>query len=84
MQQIDYSVGFTTSEVEEILAVQKNELKKTLAAYADSGSSVTKRRIEEIHAIIGACQKALQKLDPARFPPPRRIAVSRVDRSLGT
>lgn len=42
----DYSIGFTTSEVEEILAVQKAELKKTLAAYANDGSTVTKLRID--------------------------------------
>ncbi len=28
MPQIDYSVGFTTAEVEEILAAQKAELKR--------------------------------------------------------
>lgn len=46
MPQIDYSIGFTTAEVQEILAIQKAELKKTLAAYADNGSSVSKRRID--------------------------------------
>lgn len=61
---IDYSIGFTQEEVEEILTTQKAELKKTLAAYANDGSSVTKRRIDEIHDIITACQKALQKLAP--------------------
>ena len=54
-------------EVEEILAAQKAELKKTLAAYANDGSSVTKRRIDEIHEIIAACQKALQKLAPETY-----------------
>lgn len=83
MARIDYSIGFTASEVEEILAVQKAELKKTMAAFADNGSSVTKRRIDEIHAIIAACQKALQKLDPEHYPPPVRVAVSRVDSRLG-
>ena len=83
MPQINYAVGFSTSEVEEILSIQKAELKKTLAAYADNGSSVSKRRIDEIHAIIAACQRALQKLDPAKYPPPIRVAVSHVDRPLG-
>ncbi len=83
MAQPDYSIGFATAEVEEILAVQKAELKKTLAAYANDGSTVTKRRIDEIHAIIGACQRALQKLDPQRYPPPLRVGVSSVDRPLG-
>ena len=67
MVAIDYSVGFTVVEVEEILAAQKAELKKTLAAYANDGSSVTKRRIDEIHEIIAACQKALQKLAPETY-----------------
>jgi hypothetical protein len=70
---VDYSIGFTVSEVEEILAAQKAELKKTVAAFSDSGSSVTKRRIDEIHAVIAACQSALQRLDPARYPPTRRV-----------
>lgn len=79
---IDYTIGFTTTEVRRILAAQKAELLKTQAAYAHDGSSVTKRRLDEIHAIIGACQRALQKLDPQRYPSPRRVAVSSVDRPL--
>jgi len=67
MAMIDYAIGFTQQEVEEILAAQKAELKKTLAAYANDGSSVTKRRIDEIHAIITACQKALRKLAPETY-----------------
>ena len=56
----DYSIGFVREEVEEILAAQKAELKRTLAAWSESGSSITKRRIDEIHAIIAACQAALK------------------------
>ncbi|MBC2592800.1 hypothetical protein H5P28_00855 [Ruficoccus amylovorans] len=82
MPQIDYSIGFTAAEVEEILAIQKSELKKTLSAYADNGSSVTKRRIDEIHAVIAACQRALQKLDPAKYPPTVRVGASYVDSDL--
>ena len=73
MPAIDYSVGFTLQEVEEILAAQKAELKKTLAAYANDGSTVTKRRVDEIHAIIAACQKALRKLDPETYGRPVRV-----------
>lgn len=72
MVPIDYSTGFSKDEVEEILAVQKAELKKTLAAYANDGSTVTKRRIDEIHAIIAACQRALRKLDPETYGRPVR------------
>ncbi len=78
MAAIDYSVGFTASEVEEILAVQKAELKKTLSAYANDGSSYTKRRIDEIHEIIAACQCALRKLAPERYPAVRRVGLSGV------
>lgn len=67
MPAIDYSVGFTVAEVEEILAAQKAELKKTLAAYSNDGSSVTKRRVDEIHTVIASCQSALQKLDPDTY-----------------
>ena len=64
---IDYTIGFTTEEVEASLAVQKGELLKTQQAYASDGSSVNKRRIEEIHLIIRACQDALVKLDPTTY-----------------
>ena len=74
MATIDYSIGFTKAEVDEILAVQKGELKKTLAAYANDGSSVTKRRIDEIHTIISACQRALRKLDPETYGKTVRVA----------
>jgi len=76
MAQIDYSIGFSRSEVEEILAIHKAELKKTLAAWSDSGSSVTKRRLDEIHLVIASCQAALRKLDPATYGKPARIAQS--------
>ncbi|MDP0498686.1 MAG: hypothetical protein Q7P63_01180 [Verrucomicrobiota bacterium JB022] len=82
MAAVDYSIGFTTSEVEEILQAQKAELKRTQQAYADNGSSVTKRRISEIHEIIAACQRALQKLDPENYAPPRRVMGTFVDRCL--
>jgi len=82
MAMPDYTVGFTTAEIEEILAVQKAELKKTLAAYANDGSTVTKRRLDEIHTIIGACQRALRRLEPVAYPPPVRVAGSSVDSQL--
>ena len=76
---IDYSIGFTRDEVVEILDVHKAELKKTLASWSDSGSSVTKRRIDEIHLVIAACQDALRKLAPEEFGTARRIAISSTD-----
>ena len=74
----DYSIGFTRAEVEDILAAQKAELKRTLAAWSESGSSITKRRIDEIHAIIEACQKALRRLAPEIYGRPVRVATSEV------
>ena len=78
MAEFDYSIGFTRAEVEEILATQKAELKRTLAAWSESGSTVTKRRIDEIHAIIEACQIALKKLAPEIYGRPKRVDVSEV------
>ena len=78
----DYSIGFTREEVEEILAAQKEELKRTLAAWSESGSTVTKRRIDEIHAVIEACQKALRRLAPQIYGRPVRVATSEVFGSL--
>jgi hypothetical protein len=74
----DYSVGFSREEVEEILAAQKAELKRTLAAWSESGSSVTKRRIDEIHAIIAACQAALRKLAPDVYGRTAHVVTSAV------
>ncbi len=76
---VDYSIGFTRDEVVEILDVHKAELKKTLASWSDSGSSVSKRRIDEIHLVIAACQDALRKLAPEEFGTTRRIAISSTD-----
>jgi hypothetical protein len=72
---VDYSIGFTIPEIEEILSAQKAELKKTQAAYANDGSSVSKRRLDEIHAIIRACQDALVKLAPDTYAKPKRTAI---------
>ena len=72
----DYSIGFTRTEVEEILAAQKAGLKRTLAAWSESGSSITKRRIDEIHAIIAACQTALRELAPEIYGHPVRVGAS--------
>ena len=74
----DYSTGFTRQEVEDILATQKAELTRTLAAWSESGSTVTKRRIDEIHAIIEACQIALKKLAPEIYGKRKRVDVSEV------
>ena len=74
----DYSIGFTREDVEAILAAQKAELSRTLAAWQESGSIVTKRRVDEIHAIIEACQTAFRKLAPEVYGKRRRVATSEV------
>ena len=74
----DYSTGFTRAEVEEILSIHKAELTKTLASWTDSGSAVVKRRLDEIHLVIAACQDALRKLAPDIYGRPARVAQSEV------
>ena len=53
--------------------VEKTELKKTLQSFSDSGSSATKRRLDEINTIISSCQFALQKLNPKKYGRSNRI-----------
>ena len=79
MAAIDYSIGFTRAEVEDILTIHKAELKKTLASWTDSGSAVTKRQLADIHTVIAACQDALRKLAPDEYGRGRRVAQSTVD-----
>ena len=74
----DYSIGFTRSEVEDILTIHKGELKKTLISWADSGSNATRREIAEINLVISACQQALRKLAPDVYGHPRRISQSSI------
>lgn len=78
MEVPDYYTGFTQVEVEQILAVQKGELKKALASYSESGTSVTKRQVAEINAIIKGCQNALRRFAPTTYGRRRRVAFSRV------
>lgn len=63
----DYYTGFTQAEVEAILAVQKVELTKALQAYSESNTSVTKRALDDVNAIIAACQAALRRFDPVTY-----------------
>ena len=61
----DYSIGFTREEVEEILSAQKAELKRTLAAWSESGSSITKRRIERLQCCdASSCGLGLGQAKP--------------------
>lgn len=76
----DYTIGFTKAEILAILETQKAELKRTMASWTEANGGVTKRRIDEIHAIIAACQHALTTLWPEQYPTTckrnRRVAQS--------
>ena len=75
----DYYTGFSQAEVEAIFAAQKQELSKALQAYSEGGTQVTKRRLDEVNAILAACQAALFKFDPVAYPRTRkRVSSSRV------
>ena len=76
--------AFTTEEIEQMLAVHKGELLKTQQQFSHDGSSVTKRQLAETREIINSCQAELERRDPEKYPSPRRVAVSSVDRPLGT
>jgi hypothetical protein len=80
----NYTIGFTQAEVEAILAVHKAELLQSMASFSESGSSVTRLRMEEINSIIGACQTALQRFDPESYGTTNRnrTAVSSVSGHL--
>jgi hypothetical protein len=68
----DYYTGFTQAEVEGILATQKAELTKALAAMSEGGTSITRRLVTEINLIIKGCQAALRRFDPETYAPTRR------------
>lgn len=75
---VDYTVGFTQAELEQILAVHKAELLKVLASWSDGAGSVTKIRRAEVEGTIAQVQDALKKLDPATYggASDRRVAQS--------
>jgi hypothetical protein len=72
----DYTVGFTLAEVEEIFAILKLELKKTIASYSESGTQVIRQRLDDIHKKMMACQTAMQILDPDTYGREHKTATS--------
>jgi ElaB/YqjD/DUF883 family membrane-anchored ribosome-binding protein len=64
---VDYTIGFTQAELEQILAVHKAELLKVLASWSDGAGSVTKLRRAELEKTLGEVQDALKKLDPETY-----------------
>lgn len=78
----DYSIGFTQTEVEEILTELKKELKKTISQYSDAGTQVIRQKTEDIHSKIATCQRALQKMDPDQYGSLHKTSASRVHPTL--
>ncbi len=76
MAALDMTTGFTTQEVEEILAENKKTLKKLMMSFSESGSQITYKRLEDTKEIICACQHALRKLDPFTYGKTRRTCQS--------
>ncbi len=71
----DYYTGFTEAEVLAIFTAAKEELKTSLAAYSESGTQVTKQRVEECHQKIAACQAALRRFNPTTYGKPRSMFI---------
>jgi len=63
----DYSIGWTQVELEELLSILKEELKRTIASYSESGTQVIAQKTEDIHIKMQAVIKALQKKDPDTY-----------------
>ena len=78
----DYSIGFTQKEVETIMATQKKELAKVLVSFSDNGTQAVRRKLDDINAIIAACQKALVKMDPEKYGARHNTLVAKTPRRI--
>jgi hypothetical protein len=78
MAQGLFITGFTVAEVIAIQAKAKEMLLegKTLMAWGDSGTSVTKQFPLSVKETLEECAEALRVLDPATYGPRRRVAQS--------
>ncbi|XHR30402.1 MAG: hypothetical protein ACFUZC_07535 [Chthoniobacteraceae bacterium] len=81
MAQGLFVTGFSVAEVLQIQAKAKEMLVegKTVMAWGDSGSSVTKQFAMPIKEVLEECAYALRVLDPATYGRRRNVAQSRVD-----
>jgi len=84
MAQGLFTVGFSVAEVLQIQAKAKEMLVegKTIMAWGDSGSTVSKQFAMPIKEVLEECAHALRVLDPATYAPRRRSAQAQVIGSL--
>ena len=80
MAQGLFITGFSVAEVLQIQSKAKELLieGKTVMAWGDSGSTVTKQFPMPIKEVLEECAYALRVLDPATYGPRRRVAQSTV------
>jgi len=73
-----FTVGFTIAEVLSIQSRAKQMLLegKTLMSWGESGSTATKQFPMTVKETLVECAHALRALDPATYPPPRRVCQS--------
>jgi hypothetical protein len=80
MAQGLFITGFTVAEVLAIQAKAKEMLLegKTIMAWGDSGTSVSKQFPMTVKETLEECAHALRVLDPVTYAPRRRVAQSSV------
>ena len=78
MAQGLFITGFSVAEVLQIQSKAKELLieGKTVMAWGDSGSSVTKQFPMTVKEVLEECAYALRVLDPATYGPRRNVAQS--------
>jgi hypothetical protein len=80
MAQGLFTTGFSVAEVLQIQSKAKELLVegKTVMAWGDSGSSVTKQFPMSVKEVLEECAYALRVLDPATYGPRRNVSQSGV------
>jgi hypothetical protein len=80
MAQGLFITGFSVAEVLQIQSKAKELLLegKTVMAWGDSGSTVTKQFPMPVKEVLEECAYALRVLDPATYGRRRRVAQSKV------
>jgi hypothetical protein len=78
MAQGLFITGFSVAEVLQIQSKAKELLieGKTVMAWGDSGSTVTKQFPMAVKEVLQECAYALRVLDPATYGPRRNVAQS--------
>jgi hypothetical protein len=78
MAQGLFIIGFSVAEVLQIQSKAKELLLegKTVMAWGDSGSTVTKQFPMTVKEVLQECAYALRVLDPATYGPRRNVAQS--------